>query len=223
VVDDVGNLRARYDYDAWGQRTKLSGDLDADFGFTGHLHHKPTGLILTHYRAYDPRLGRWLSRDPIAENGGINLYGYVENNPIRFWDPFGLSTYEGLQALNEAMGNEGDLAENAKNWADQQTKDMGNAALEAANTAASVVPGSAPAQCLGARVAGKTLRKFWEKFYGKKWPKTADGKNYDAHHKKPVADGGAERDPRNIEPREHNDHMNHHKENGDFKRWGSGN
>jgi RHS repeat-associated protein len=89
VLDATGTLRARYDYDAWGQRTKLSGDLDADFGFTGHLHHKETGLILTHYRAYDPRLGRWLSRDPIAENGGINLYGYVGNNPINAFDPTG--------------------------------------------------------------------------------------------------------------------------------------
>jgi RHS repeat-associated protein len=92
VLDATGTLRARYDYDAWGQRTKLSGDLDADFGFTGHLHHKPTGLILTHYRAYDPRLGRWLSRDPIGERGGINLYGYVGNNPINWVDPLGLET-----------------------------------------------------------------------------------------------------------------------------------
>jgi RHS repeat-associated protein len=94
VVDATGTLRARYDYDAWGNRTKLSGDVEADFGFTGHLHHKPTGLILTHYRAYDPRLGRWLSRDPIAENGGINLYGYVSNNPINATDPLGLWTFK---------------------------------------------------------------------------------------------------------------------------------
>jgi RHS repeat-associated protein len=90
ALDATGTLRARYDYDAWGQRTKLSGDLDADFGYTGHLHHKQTGLILTHYRAYDPRLARWLSRDPIAEAGGINLYGYVSNNPILWIDPLGL-------------------------------------------------------------------------------------------------------------------------------------
>jgi RHS repeat-associated protein len=90
VLDATGTLRARYDYDAWGQRTKLSGDLEADFGFTGHLHHKPTGLILTHYRAYDPRLARWLSRDPIAERGGINLYGYVGNDPINMIDTLGL-------------------------------------------------------------------------------------------------------------------------------------
>jgi len=35
----------------------------------------------------------WLSRDPIAEDGGINLYGYVENNPINLWDPDGLKPF----------------------------------------------------------------------------------------------------------------------------------
>jgi RHS repeat-associated protein len=94
VLDATGTLRARYDYDAWGQRTKLSGDIEADFGFTGHLHHKQTGLIFTLYRAYDPRLGRWLSRDPIGEVGpdGPNLYGYARNQPTVRIDPDGKST-----------------------------------------------------------------------------------------------------------------------------------
>jgi uncharacterized protein RhaS with RHS repeats len=38
----------------------------------------------------DPTVGRWISRDPIGETGGINLYGYVGNNPISLWDPLGL-------------------------------------------------------------------------------------------------------------------------------------
>jgi RHS repeat-associated protein len=48
---------------------------------------------LLHYpgRSYSPRWGRWLSRDPIGEEGGLNLYALVGNNPINDYDPLGLS------------------------------------------------------------------------------------------------------------------------------------
>jgi hypothetical protein len=49
-------------------------------------------LNLTLFRAYDPTSARWLSRDPIAERGGINLYAYVRNMPINAFDPLGLTT-----------------------------------------------------------------------------------------------------------------------------------
>ena len=40
---------------------------------------------------YDPSIGRWLNRDPIAENGGVNLYGFVGNDGVGKLDLFGLS------------------------------------------------------------------------------------------------------------------------------------
>ncbi len=46
-------------------------------------------------RYYSPSLGRWLSRDPIAEQGGLNLYAYVLNDPINSTDPLGLSRCKG--------------------------------------------------------------------------------------------------------------------------------
>jgi RHS repeat-associated protein len=94
LVDaSTGAIRARYEYTPYGIRTKVqsSGDLDSDFGFTGHYTNERTGLVLAPYRAYSPELGRWISRDPIEEDGGINLYGYVEGNPMEFFDPKGLS------------------------------------------------------------------------------------------------------------------------------------
>jgi RHS repeat-associated protein len=90
LTDATGTIRARYDYDPYGNVTKLSGDLDTDFGYTGHYYHAASGLHLAPYRGYNPKLGRWLSRDPIGEEGGINLYGYVLNNPLSLVDPFGL-------------------------------------------------------------------------------------------------------------------------------------
>jgi len=90
LTDSSGAVQTRYDYDPYGRRRKLTGDSDADFGYTGHYFHQPSGLCLALYRAYDADLGRWISRDPIGEIGGINLYGYVGNDPLSQADPFGL-------------------------------------------------------------------------------------------------------------------------------------
>jgi hypothetical protein len=42
------------------------------------------------YRHYDPKTGRWPSRDPIGERGGVNLYGFVGNDGVNRWDILGL-------------------------------------------------------------------------------------------------------------------------------------
>ena len=112
VVDSLGTIRARYSYDPFGRRTKISGDIDADFGFSGHFYHVTSKLVLTYARAYDPNLGRWISRDPSGESSGINLYAYVHNNPLRFTDALGLdiSPYSPDQA--GWGGQYGDMAIN---------------------------------------------------------------------------------------------------------------
>jgi len=90
LVNNGGTVQATYDYDPYGRRTKVSGAWDTVVGYTGHHWQERSRLYLTWYRQYDPNLGRWLSRDPIGEGGGMNLYGYVLNNPINFYDPDGL-------------------------------------------------------------------------------------------------------------------------------------
>jgi len=69
LTDSSGIVQSRYDYDPYGRRAKLSGNVDADFGFTGHCYHQPSELNLALYRGYDADLGRWISRDPIGETG----------------------------------------------------------------------------------------------------------------------------------------------------------
>jgi len=92
MTDGSGTIQARYDYDPYGRQTKVSGILDADFGYAGMYYHAPSGLNLTLYRAYSSDLGRWLSRDPLAEMAGLNLYDYGDNDPINRTDPNGNST-----------------------------------------------------------------------------------------------------------------------------------
>ncbi len=60
------------------------------FQYAGYFYHGQSGLDLTMFRAYDPNLGRWISRDPIEEAGGLNIYAYVGGNPINAFDPLGL-------------------------------------------------------------------------------------------------------------------------------------
>ncbi len=74
--------------------TKIQGSQNSDFQYAGYYYHAPSGLNLTLNRAYNSSLGRWISRDPIGEAGGINLYAYTSNSPIMKIDLTGL--YWGL-------------------------------------------------------------------------------------------------------------------------------
>ena len=79
-------------YDAFGQRQSTGG---ADvFGYgarAGYYTDTETGLCLLTFRYYDPAVGRFLTRDPIQYDGGVNLYGYVRNDPGNGRDPSGLA------------------------------------------------------------------------------------------------------------------------------------
>jgi RHS repeat-associated protein len=106
LADSGGNVRARYGYDPFGRRTKHNGDLDTDFGFAGMFFSSEASLALTHFRMYDPGLGRWLSRDPLrgAEmTQGPNLYAYVGNEPISRTDPLGLCTGSSICACFRSL------------------------------------------------------------------------------------------------------------------------
>ena len=59
----------------------------------GHAYEKTaSGMFFYGFRYYNADTGRWPSRDPIGEEGGINLYGFVNNNPVDSWDLLGLSS-----------------------------------------------------------------------------------------------------------------------------------
>ena len=83
---------ASFDYDVYGNPSQTSGRVSTDFRYAGMFYEQNSGLYLTRYRPYDPRTGRWISRDPIAEYGGVNIYAYASASPIIRIDPSGLCT-----------------------------------------------------------------------------------------------------------------------------------
>lgn len=84
-----GSRIAEFDYDPYGNPSESTGRINTDFRFAGLFYDQQDGLYLTHYRAYDPNTGRWLSMDPIGEDGGVNLYSYATSNPTNGIDPLG--------------------------------------------------------------------------------------------------------------------------------------
>ena len=87
-----GQSAASYEYGPFGEPLAASGAMaNANpFRFSTHYTDEETGLVNAKRRYYSPTAGRWLSRDLIEELGGVNLYGYVGNNPMDWIDPFGL-------------------------------------------------------------------------------------------------------------------------------------
>ncbi len=98
VVDiATGNAIETINYDEFGNETDtLAGTLPTGyvripFGFAGGLYDPDTGLVRFGARDYDATTGRWTAKDPIGFNGGLNVYVYVENDPVNWIDPTGLA------------------------------------------------------------------------------------------------------------------------------------
>ena len=97
VSNDNGNLIEHYRYTAFGEPeiygpsgTKLTATaIDNDILWNVRRYEPATNLYLYKYRDYDALTGRWPSRDPIEEWGGVNLYGFVSNNGLFSFDVLG--------------------------------------------------------------------------------------------------------------------------------------
>lgn len=90
LTDSSGVIQAQYAYDSYGQTTKLQGSLSSDFQYAGYYSHFPSELNLAVNSSYSSKFARWINRDPIGEAGGLNLFGYVSNDPVNSRDAQGL-------------------------------------------------------------------------------------------------------------------------------------
>ena len=117
MTDGNGTVAEKVAYDIYGRMTSVNewngtgytpvsdansnGFIDASEYYNGSLTKNPrlfqgrdldkeTGLYYFKNRYYDPENGRFITRDPAED--GLNLYAFVNNNPINFMDPQGLSS-----------------------------------------------------------------------------------------------------------------------------------
>ena len=106
LLDMQGRLVESYRYSAFGERqiwapngaARQTSAVGNPWQYAGKRYDEATQLVLFGQRYYDPRLGRWITPDPAGLIDGANLYAYVHNNPLRYYDPQGL--YSSMFALD---------------------------------------------------------------------------------------------------------------------------
>ncbi|MEI6786797.1 MAG: RHS repeat-associated core domain-containing protein, partial [Verrucomicrobiota bacterium] len=95
------SIAAQYEYAPFGELLRATGPMAKSnpFRFSTKYQDDETDLLYYGYRF--EKDGRWVSRDPIGENGGINLYGFVANDPLDYMDTDGRFTGTKCQKCGE--------------------------------------------------------------------------------------------------------------------------
>ncbi len=112
LASSAGAIVGTYDYDPFGRLIGKSGAAaDAcPFRFSTKYLDEETGLYYYGHRYYDPCSLKWLSRDPLGEQGGLNLTAFCANDPLNHVDALGLmevATFERLGGSGYAAAHIG--------------------------------------------------------------------------------------------------------------------
>ena len=75
---------------AFGETTEIVNAISNPLRFPGQYADGEAGLFYNYFRYYDAEIGRYVTSDPIGMLAGLSLYGYVNNNPLKGADPYGL-------------------------------------------------------------------------------------------------------------------------------------
>ena len=92
IFGKAGYLRTVYTYTPYGE-VAAEGDVTQPIQWSSEYSDDELGLVYYNYRHLNPHDGRWISRDPIEEQGGWNLFAYVKNQPIFLKDYVGLISW----------------------------------------------------------------------------------------------------------------------------------
>lgn len=112
MTDSAGAVTRRTVFTAFGEPVYENGSTDSRYGYAGSWGYQEAGsgdplaeLGWMHvgYRYYDPSSGRFVQRDPMGIEGGLNTYVYVGNAPTIFLDPLGLDIFADLDAFLDCL------------------------------------------------------------------------------------------------------------------------
>jgi RHS repeat-associated protein len=96
MTDQSQAMVNKYAYDTYGNIGNQVEAIPQPFKYVGQygVMAEPNGFYYMKARYYDPKVGRFISEDPIGFDGGdVNLMAYVRNNPIMGIDPRGLDQF----------------------------------------------------------------------------------------------------------------------------------
>jgi RHS repeat-associated protein len=115
VTDASGAVVWEAGYMPFGEARILIADIENNLRFPGQYYDKETGLHYNYHRYYDPETGRYLTPDPIGLEGGLNLYAYVDGNPVNWADPNGLMpSFD--KNLDGIVDEDSDIADTCENF-----------------------------------------------------------------------------------------------------------
>ena len=89
LIDASQAVVVAYRYDTFGNLISKSGTLDQPYQFSTKRCDAGTGIIIYEYRPYLPIVAKWMTHDPLGEEGGENLYEPMGNNASNYIDPTG--------------------------------------------------------------------------------------------------------------------------------------
>ncbi|MCD4781807.1 MAG: AHH domain-containing protein, partial [Candidatus Omnitrophica bacterium] len=167
----TGAIEAHYEYDPYGNETLSTGALASSnpYRFSTKYLDDEFNLYYYGYRYYDPETGRWLSRDPIREEGfltltssayydvaDLNLYAFVLNNSINYFDEYGLAAEIAWDLFNVGTGILSLACNISSGNVIGAVIDVGGLAIDITATAVPFVPGGASAGIKSIRLAKAT-------------------------------------------------------------------
>jgi RHS repeat-associated protein len=103
LSDENIDIVERYSYDIFGEPNTTS-TIGNPYLFTARRFDPEAGLYYYRARYYAYDIGRFLQPDPIGYDDGMNMYAYVENNPVNWYDPYGEEAIVMARPLEGSIG-----------------------------------------------------------------------------------------------------------------------